>query len=44
MTLVSAKARVAGPETTEPSVAEKREPWVGQLIWPFATEETMDPW
>ena len=34
----------AGPATTEPSVIANSLPWHGQLIVPFSTVDTAQPW
>src|SRR5689334_12025515 len=34
----------AGPATTEPSAMANSLPWHGQLIVPFSTDDTVQPW
>jgi hypothetical protein len=44
VTVLAGNGNVAGPLRTEPSVAEKVEPWHGQTITPLSTPATVQPW
>jgi hypothetical protein len=44
VTAAAASALLAGPEMTEPSFTENKEPWQVQTIAPFVISDTGQPW